>query len=161
MTAPKVFESPGHLANVVGEPLGASGWVTVDQSTIDRFAGATGDDQWIHVDTDRAADGPYGGTIAHGYLVLSLLPALAAQVYEVGGVRAAVNYGLDRVRFPAPVRSGSRVRASFALVSADTVGDGAVRIVVRATVEVEGSTRPACVADTIRHLVPETAPAES
>ncbi|WP_404386403.1 MaoC family dehydratase [Knoellia locipacati] len=158
MSARRIFESPGHLADAIGSSLGTSGWVSVDQQAIDRFAVATGDDQWIHVDPERAADGPYGMTIAHGYLVLSLLPALAAEVYTVRGVRAAVNYGLDRVRFPAPVRSGSRVRAAFELVSADTRSDSAVRIVVRGTVEVEGEARPACVADTIRHLMPEPAP---
>lgn len=154
----RTFQSPAHLGDAVGDELGTSGWVTVDQVMIDRFARATGDEQWIHTDPERAASGPYGTTIAHGYLVLSLLPALAAQVYDVAGVQAAVNYGLDRVRFPAPVRSGSQVRASFTLTSVEPASAGAVRMVVRATVEIEGEERPGCVAETIRHLVPSPIP---
>src|SRR5436190_80883 len=106
----RIFESLAELHEAVGEHLGYSGWHRIEQSRIDAFADATGDRQWIHVDPERAAHGPFGGTIAHGYLTLSLLPMLVAQIYRVSGVRMGVNYGLNRVRFPAPVPVDSLVR---------------------------------------------------
>ncbi len=104
----RIFESLSELAAAVGEPLGTSDWVQIEQARIDQFAEATGDHQWIHTDPERAADGPFGATIAHGYLTLSLIPMLTWQIYEVRGISGALNYGLDKVRFPSPVRVGSR-----------------------------------------------------
>lgn len=145
-----VFSSVDDLtATAEGTHLGVSDWVTVDQSMIDTFADATGDHQWIHVDADRAAEGPFGATIAHGFLTLSLLPVLIAQVYTVEGVRMAVNYGLDKVRFIAPVPVGSGLRVSTQLARTEVKGEGTVRIFLESTIELEGSDKPACVAETI------------
>ncbi|MFC0527326.1 MaoC family dehydratase [Phytohabitans kaempferiae] len=144
----RVFDSPAALASCVGETLGASDWLTVDQRRIDLFAEATDDHQWIHVDPTRAEGGPFGRTIAHGYLTLSLLPHLVAQIYRVDGVRMAINYGLNRARFPHPVPVGSRVRASSRLAAADIV-DGGIQAVLVSTVEIDGVSKPACVADTV------------
>ncbi|MEU2348344.1 MaoC family dehydratase [Modestobacter sp. NPDC049651] len=131
---------------LVGEHLGFSDWVTVTQEQVDAFAAATGDHQWIHVDVERArAESPFGGPIAHGYLTLSLVPVLLGQIIEVTGFRLAVNYGLDRVRFPSPVPVGSRLRASAELAEARLV-DGGVHLAMTVTVEVEGAEKPCCVA---------------
>jgi acyl dehydratase len=137
------------LTSLVGEDIGVSPWLVIDQDRIDRFAHATNDTQWIHVDIEAARrEGPYGGTIAHGFLTLSLVPYFTRQNLLVEGLISAVNYGLDRVRFPAPVRSGSRIRGATHVVGA--VGAGSVvELRLRTTVEVEGSVKPACVADTI------------
>jgi acyl dehydratase len=150
----RIFSRVSDLTTATGEHLGLSDWVTVDQGMVEAFAETTGDRQWIHVDPRRAASGPYGRPVAHGYLLLSLLPMLAAQVYEVRGVAAAVNYGLDRVRFPAPVPVGSRIRAGVELVSTEPGSGGATHAVVRLTVWVDGGTRPACVAETVRRFLP-------
>lgn len=147
------FTDINEFAAAQGEHLGYSDWVAIAQDRVDLFAEATGDHQWIHVDPERATAGAFGGTIAHGYLTLSLLPSLGAQIYTVGNVGAAVNYGLDKVRFPSPVKVGSRIRAGAEVVSITHVGDGGLQAVVRYTVEVEGQDRPACVADTIRRLM--------
>jgi acyl dehydratase len=152
--AVRVFEGVDELAAVEdGTHLGVSDWVTIDQRTIDLFAEATGDHQWIHVDPDRAAEGPFGRTIAHGFLTLSLLPRLVQQVYRVDGVRMSVNYGLDRVRFAAPVPVDSRVRVSTVVRRIEPAGDG-VRVLLESTVELEGSDKPACVAQTIAQILP-------
>lgn len=153
MTAvPRHFDDMASLRAAVGQELGVGSWFDVEQQRIDAFAEATGDRQWIHVDPERAAWGPYGTTVAHGYLTLSLLPVLARSAFTVGNVRMSVNYGLDRVRFPEPVRSGSRIRARAHLVEVGDVASG-TRAVVRLTVEIDGRDRPACVADSIRLLV--------
>jgi len=139
----------------VGTESGPTDWFTVDQARINMFADATEDHQWIHVDTERAAAGPFGGTVAHGFLTLSLVPYLAGQLRRGGdntGVKMGINYGLDRVRFPAPVPAGARVRARSTLISCDRVGDAALQLVNRVTIEVEGSEKPACVADTVSRL---------
>ncbi len=149
-----VFESPKDLLSAVGQQLGASDWMTVEQERIDQFADATGDHQWIHVDPERAKDGPFGATIAHGYLTLSLVNALLPHVFEVRNASMGVNYGADKVRFPAPVPVGSRIRVVGEVVSAEEVRGSAVQVVVRATVEVEGGRRPACVVDTISRFMP-------
>jgi acyl dehydratase len=146
------FETRADLDAAVGERLGASSWLTVDQRRIDRFAEATGDDQWIHVDPERAAAGPYGSTIAHGYLTLSLVPVLVAEVLEYTGWPVKVNYGSDKVRFPAPVPVGSRVRADVEMLAVRDVPAG-LQVTNRVTVEIEGSDRPALVAETITLLV--------
>jgi len=139
---------------LVGEELGASDWHTIDQQRIDAFADATGDHQWIHVDPERAADGPFGTTIAHGYLTLSMLPGLMGEIWRFEGVRMGINYGLNRVRFPSPVPAGSRIRAVARLKEAAPVdgADGAMQGVVEATVETEGGAKPACVAETVFRL---------
>ncbi|BBY80807.1 MULTISPECIES: MaoC family dehydratase [Mycolicibacterium] len=136
----------------VGEHLGYSEWRKVTQKEIDLFAEATGDHQWIHVDAEKAAKGPYGKTIAHGYLTLSLVPILVQQIYKVTGLSMQVNYGVDKLRFPAPVPVDSRIRAGAELIKVDRTDNGA-RATVRVTVEVEGSERPACVVDTIAAMV--------
>jgi acyl dehydratase len=151
---PTVFTTPRDLLGAVGKPLGASDWLEIRQDRIDGFADATGDHQWIHVDPERAKSGPFGRTIAHGYLTLSLVNHFLPQIVEVRGVSMGVNYGCDKVRFPAPVPVGSRIRGVGQLVAAEEVKGGAVQATVRVTVEVEGSDRPACVVDTISRFVP-------
>jgi acyl dehydratase len=145
------------LERHVGQVLGSSGWRELPQSDIDAFARVTGDEQWLHVDAERAANGPYGTTIAHGYLVLSLLPALAADAYAIEGARMRINYGLERVRFPSPVPSGTRVRLTPTLSELTPAPQGA-RIVVHNVVEAEGSQKPACIADTVSLLVFDAQP---
>lgn len=141
------------LKEWVGRDIGSSDWLEIDQQRINLFAEATGDYQWIHTDPARAASGPYGATIAHGYLSLSLLPALAAQIYRVSGVGAIVNYGLNKVRFPAPVPVGSRLRNNVHLVSVAEVTSGTLAT-VRHTLELQRSERPAVVAEQLRLMVP-------
>ncbi|MEO7722152.1 MAG: MaoC family dehydratase [Pseudolysinimonas sp.] len=144
---------PAQLSNLVGTEQVGEEWLTIDQGRIDAFAGATGDFQWIHVEPERAAGGPFGATVAHGYLTLSLIPTLTEGLLDVGGVGATVNYGLDKVRFVQPVVVGSRLRARSEVMSVDESGQG-YRVAVRVTIEIEGSDRPALVADTIALLVP-------
>ncbi len=152
--AATVFESPRDLMGAVGKHLGHSDWLTMEQSRIDQFADATEDHQWIHVDAERAAKGPFGATIAHGYLTLSLVSHFVTQIVEVRGFEFAVNYGTDKVRFPAPVRVGSRIRGGAEVVSVDEA-KGGILSVVRVTVEVEGEDRPACIADTVSLYFPK------
>ncbi|RAG82399.1 dehydratase [Streptacidiphilus pinicola] len=149
----KVFHSIAELEQAVGTHLGYSDWHTVTQQQIDTFAEATGDHQWIHVDSARAEKGPFGTTIAHGYLTLSLVPMLSWQVYTVEGIRMGVNYGANKVRFPSPVPVDSKIRAGVEIVSV-TPGGGGYQVVARVTVEREGGDKPACVADTVSVLVP-------
>jgi len=140
-----------HLADLqplLGQEIGVSDWIVVDQQRIDQFAQATGDHQWIHIDPVRAAQGPFGKTIAHGFLTLSLLPELFAAAFDVADVRMGVNYGLNKVRFTAPVPSGSRVRGRFVLRGYQPI-DGGAQLTVEATIELEGSAKPACVAETL------------
>jgi acyl dehydratase len=140
-----------HLADLqarVGHEIGVSDWLRIEQSRIDRFAEATDDHQWIHVDPARAAAGPFGATIAHGFLTLSLLPPLFESAFEIADVTMGINYGLNRVRFPSPVRVGSRLRGRFRLLSFEPLPGGA-QLVVEATVELEGSDKPACVAESV------------
>jgi len=136
------------LQQRVGEELAVGDWVTVDQPMIDKFAEATGDRQWIHIDPERAAKGPFGTTIAHGFLTLSLLPKLAESAIKIDDVRMGVNYGLNRVRFPAPVPSGSRIRARMKLLSYDAI-DGGAQLVMEVTMERAGGDKPVCVAETV------------
>lgn len=148
--APRRISGIAELKTLVGQPLGTSPWFTIDQERIDRFADATLDHQWIHLDSERAErESPYGATVAHGYLTLSMLPHLRDLTYQVSGLSASINYGLGKVRFPAPVRSGSRIRAAFTLNSLQVRSDGGAAIVVAAEIETEGEDRPACVAETI------------
>jgi acyl dehydratase len=147
----RVFNGADELKAAVGEQLGTSDWVTVEQKQIDTFAEATGDHQWIHVDAEKAKDGPFGGTIAHGYLTLSLLPVFSAQVYKVENVKMGINYGLNKVRFTSPVPVNSRLRGSFELLEVSEVKD-ALQVVNKVTVEIEGSERPACVAEWVTRV---------
>jgi acyl dehydratase len=145
------FASIAELRAAVGTDLGYGDWFEIDQKRIDQFADATGDHQWIHVDPERAAAGPFGSTVAHGYLTLSLLPVLTGGRLAVSGVRMGVNYGVNKVRFPAPVPVGSRVRGRLEILSVDEV-EGGVQVVYRVTVEREGGEKPVCVAEAIARL---------
>jgi len=142
-----VFTSPQEAVDAVGTKLGESEWLTVDQARIDGFAEATGDHQWIHVDPERARDGPFGKTVAHGYLTFSLINMFLPELFRAEGMKMGINYGADRLRFPAPVPVGSRVRAVGELIKADRLEGNAVQTTVRITMEVEGSDKPGCVAD--------------
>ncbi len=144
----RTFASLDELQAATGEHLGYSDWRAVEQEQVSLFADATDDHQWIHVDQQRAAAGPFGTTIAHGYLMLSLLPSFSAAIYRAEGVRMALNYGLNRVRFPSPLPVGSRIRAGFRLVSVEPI-EGGVQVVVEATIEREGHDKPCCVAETV------------
>jgi acyl dehydratase len=138
----------------VGQELGVSQWIAVDQERINAFADATGDHQWIHVDVERArTESPYGATIAHGFLTLSLIPALSKENYRIDNAKMGINYGLNKVRFLAPVPAGSRIRLRSELVNAAKVGDTTVDLTVRQTVELDGSDKPAAVAEVIARMV--------
>ncbi|MFN8625025.1 MAG: MaoC family dehydratase [Candidatus Binatia bacterium] len=150
---PTVFNNPGELKRAVGRHLGYSDWIEVTQERIDKFAEATGDRHWVHVDPVRAKSGPYGVCIAHGFLTVSLIGMFLPQILEVRGIRTGVNYGADRLRFPEPVRVGARLRCGGELIKARDVKDG-VEIVIRLTIEVEGSARPACVVDKLSRYYP-------
>jgi len=148
----KIFQGLDEFAAATGTDLGCSRWLTVDQGRIDTFAAATGDHQWIHVDAERAAEGPYGGTIAHGLLTLSLFPVLVNELYRVDGVRLGLNYGYDKVRFLAPVPTGSRLRVSARIASVTPL-DGAAQAVFESTMEIEGSDKPAAAVSSIIRYV--------
>jgi acyl dehydratase len=150
----RVIASIAEAVDAVGQELGVSAWTAVDQDRIDAFADTTGDRQWIHVDVDRArAESPYGTTIAHGFLTLSLIPALSKDNYRVDNAKMGINYGLNKVRFLAPVPAGSRVRVRSDLVDARMVNDTTVDLTVRQTVELDGSDKPAAVAEIIARMV--------
>ena len=151
MTA-AVYRSAREYQEAVGRTFGPTEWLTVEQRRIDLFAEATGDDQWIHVDPARAASGPFGGTIAHGYLTLALVNHFLPQLVRAEGMRHGLNYGCDRVRFPAALRSGSRVRARAQILAVEALAEGAVQVKMRVTLEAEGSDKPVCVADTLSRL---------
>jgi len=150
-----VIASTRDLLAAKGRDLGTTDWVEVDQASIDTFARITHDEQWIHVDRGRAATGPFGGTIAHGFFTLSLCSHFFEQLLTVQGIDMVINYGLDRVRFPSPLRVGSRVRAHGVLVEVDERGD-AVQTVTRLTIEAAGATKPTCVADQVSRFYPAT-----
>lgn len=146
----RVLTGPEAVVAAARSELGASDWVEVDQARIDRFAEATGDFQWIHVDVERAkAELPFGTTIAHGYLTLSLVPLFIKSVVKVEGVSRSLNYGSNRVRYPAPVRAGSRLRAHVRLAEVVDAGENALRLTYGTLVEIEGGERPACIAETV------------
>jgi acyl dehydratase len=150
----RTFDSVAELAAAQGQSIGQSDWVTITQEDVNLFADATGDHQWIHVDPERAANGPFGTTIAHGFMTLALLPRLQHQIYTVNGIKLAINYGLNKVRFPAPVPVGSRVRAQSSLIGVDELDNGAVQATIATTVEIDGSAKPACVAESIVRYIP-------
>lgn len=146
------FETLAEMSKHVGEELGTSDWLVVTQKMIDGFADATGDHQWIHVDPERAAKGPFGATIAHGFLTLSLLPQLAGDAVRIKDQKMGVNYGLNRVRFTAPVPVDSRLRGHLHLLGAEVLADGGWQFTWRLTVEREGAERPVCVAESLARL---------
>jgi acyl dehydratase len=149
----RTIEGIAALPALVGTELGVSDWHEVTQDQVNLFADATGDHQWIHVDEEKAKQGPFGGTIAHGFLTLSLIPVLASGVSRVEGIRMGINYGLNRVRFPSPVRVGSRIRATTVLKEVTEI-PGGVQAVTEVRVSIEGVDKPACVAETVvRYLV--------
>ncbi|MFR9730111.1 MaoC family dehydratase [Saccharopolyspora sp. MS10] len=148
----RVFTGADDVRAAEGAELGTSDWLTITQEQVDQFAEATLDHQWIHVDTDRAERGPFGGTIAHGFLTLSLLSALNAQTYRFENVRMGINYGLNKVRFPNPVRVGSRVRSRTRLAEVAEV-DGGLQLTIESTVEIEGADKPACVAQGLTRVL--------
>jgi acyl dehydratase len=146
-----------HLSDLparVGDELGTSDWLEITQERIDAFADATDDHQWIHVDPQRAAEGPFGTTIAHGFLTLSLASAMLPKVVTVEGVGMGVNYGLNKVRFPAPVPVGSKIRATATLANVDELGDGAMQVTYHVVFEIEGGGKPACVAEFLARYYP-------
>ena len=143
------IDRPQDLLTRIGEDLGTSEWLAIPQSDIDLFAIATHDNQWIHTDVERAKTGPFGGTIAHGYLTLSLLIPLWSSMLEFRQIDMAVNYGLNKVRFPTPVPAGSKVRLSASLAGAEDVGRGGIQATIDATMELDGSPKPACIAQMV------------
>ena len=149
----RVFTSLDEVAAAVGEELGTSDWLTIEQERVDRFAEATGDHQWIHVDVERAKEGPFGGTIAHGYLTLSLVPYLGSSVFSLETPGAKLNYGVNKVRFPNPVLVGSRVRSTISVADVTDLPAGK-QLTLRHVVEIEGEDKPACVAETVVLLLP-------
>ena len=144
-----IINGPNDLQERVGQHLGYSDWLEITQERVNQFAESTGDFQWIHVDVERAKAGPFGGPIAHGFLTLSLAPALLKDVWQMNGAKMGVNYGLNKVRFPSPVPVGSKVRAGALLKEVTDVGGGGLQLVLEATFEVEGADKPACVAELV------------
>ena len=144
----KTFEKLTDMQSLVGQELGDSEWISIEQPRIDQFAQATGDHQWIHIDPVRAAAGPFGATIAHGFLTLSLLPEMTASAITISDVRMGVNYGLNRVRFTAPVLVGSRLRGRFKLLSFDPI-EGGAQLTIEVSIQREGSAKPVCIAESI------------
>ncbi|WP_405136525.1 MaoC family dehydratase [Nocardia sp. NBC_01388] len=144
-----VYRGIDELEAAIGQELGPTEWFTMTQSRIDGFADGTEDHQWIHVDPTRAADSPYGATVAHGFLTLSLVPYFVNRLRRIDGVRMGVNYGLEKVRFPTPVRAGSRIRARTTMVQFDRLDEKSIQLTTRTAIEVEGEPKPACVADLV------------
>ncbi len=153
----RTFANITEFKAAVGEHFGYTEWREITQEQVNLFADATGDHQWIHVDVERAKQGPFGATIAHGYLSLSLLPSLMSELIQVGGLAMGINYGLNKVRFPAPVPVGARIRAGAELVDLKGTPSGYLSN-VRMTVEIEGGRKPACVAETLSLYVPAEGP---
>ena len=149
----RVFTTFDELAGAVGEDLGSTDWLEVTQERVDAFADATGDHQWIHVDVEQARSGPFGGTIAHGYLTLSLIPYFTPQLFEIATPGAKLNYGVNKVRFPNPVKVGSKIRASARIAHVSDVPAGK-QLVTHYTLEIDGEDKPACVAETVVLLLP-------
>ena len=149
----RTFTTLDEVADAVGTELGTSEWLEIDQARVDRFAEATGDHQWIHVDAERAARGPFGGTIAHGYLTLSLIPYLGTSVFSLETPGAKLNYGVNKVRFPTPVPVGSRIRSTISVADVADVPAGK-QLTLRHVLEIEGAAKPACVAETVVLLLP-------
>jgi len=154
MHSMKTFQTLAELASMVGQEVALSPWVTITQERVNQFAEATGDHQWIHVDVKRATAGPFGAPIAHGFLTLSLLPRFFEASLEVVESRMGVNYGLNKVRFTAPVRVGSRLRARLTLLQCEPIDNGGVQMTWSVAIEREGSTKPVCIAESISRRYP-------
>ena len=150
----KIFETIAELADCIGQEVAVSDWITITQQQVNLFADATGDHQWIHVDPERAAAGPFGGPIAHGFLTLSLIPKFFESSFDIKGSRMGVNYGLNKVRFTAPVPVGSRLRARMKLLSTQPIDKDGMQMAWEVTVEREGSERPVCVAESLVRRYP-------
>ncbi len=146
---PHVFNSPLELEASLGQTFGPTEWLLIDQDRINKFADATGDHQWIHVDVEKAKTGPFGSTVAHGFLTLSLTNLFLPELIEVRGISMGLNYGLNKIRFPAVVPAGSRIRGKGELISVEKQAGGGIQSIFRITVEVEGGAKPACVAEAI------------
>jgi acyl dehydratase len=144
----RIFTTPDEILAAIGEPIGVSEWLTIDQERINQFAEATGDHQWIHLDAERAASGPFGRTVAHGYLTLSLVVMLGHQVFEFNTGNPMINYGVNKVRFPRPVLVDSRIRASVSINGVQPVAAG-TQVTMGFVIEIEGESKPACVAETV------------
>ena len=149
----RVFTTLDEVAEAVGQELGTSDWVTIDQRRVNQFADATGDHQWIHVDVERARSGPFGGTIAHGYLTLSLIPWLGSQVFTLQTPGAKLNYGVNKARFPTPLMVGKRIRSHVEISEVTKLPKG-LQLIVKHTIEIEDEPKPACVAETVVLLLP-------
>jgi acyl dehydratase len=149
----RVFTTFEELEAAAGQEIGTSDWVTIDQRRVNQFADATGDHQWIHVDVERAKAGPFGGTIAHGYLTLALIPWLGSQVFKLATPGAKLNYGINKVRFPTPLRVGSRIRIHVTIANVADLPTGK-QLTVKHLIEIEGQDKPACVAETVVLLLP-------
>jgi acyl dehydratase len=152
MTDRTLFDSAAAVLGAVGQDLGATDWLTMTQDRIDQFAAATGDHQWIHVDPVRAAAGPFGACVAHGYLTQSLASFFLPQLLRYERLSVGINYGCDKVRFPAPVKVGARIRGRGHVLAAEATQGGGVQVTIRVTVEIDGAERPGCVVDTISRL---------
>ena len=150
----KIFQTLSELAACVGQEVAVSDWITITQQQVNLFAEATGDQQWIHVDVEKAAAGPFGGTIAHGFLTLSLLPKFFESSFQIIESRMGVNYGLNKVRFMAPVPVGSRLRARMTLLAAEPIDQGGLQMNWQVTVEREGASKPVCVAESLVRRYP-------
>lgn len=150
----RVFKTPHELLDRVGEELGETDWLEIDQTRVNLFADATGDHQWIHVDVEKAKRGPFGGPIAHGYLTAALANYFLPQLLDVQGTSMGVNYGCDKIRFPAPVPVGSKVRGTAVLTSVEETKDGGIQAKITVKIEIEGQERPACVIETISRFYP-------
>ena len=150
----RTFTTTDEIEAAIGEDIGPTDWIEIDQARVNLFADATDDHQWIHVDPERARGGPFGAPIAHGYLTLSLVSRFLPEIVVVKGISMGVNYGVDRVRFPSPVKVGARIRGVGELLEAERQKDGSVQAKVRVTVEIEGGAKPACVAETLSRYYP-------
>ena len=150
----KILQTLSELASLVGQEVAVSDWITITQEQVNQFAQATGDHQWIHVDVERAKSGPFGGPIAHGYLTLSLLPQFFISSLKVVQTRMGVNYGLNKVRFPAPVPVGSRLRARMKLQQCESIEQGGFQMTWQVTIEREGGAKPVCVAESMARYYP-------
>lgn len=150
----RTYETIADLQPLIGQSIGTSDWATIDQARIDRFAEATGDRQWIHVDPVRAATGPFGRPIAHGFLTLSLLPSFFATAFEIRRSAMGINYGLNKVRFLQPVPVNSRLRGHLKLLAWEPIDNAGAQVLIEMTVELEGAAKPACVAESITRLYP-------
>ena len=149
----RTFTDFDQLSDAAGEDLGSSDWMAIEQDRVNEFADATGDHQWIHVDVERAKEGPFGATIAHGYLTLSLIPMLGAQVFSLETPGAKLNYGVNKVRFPNPVKVGSSIRVTVSVGEVTDIPTGK-QLTLKHTVEIDGESKPACVAETVVLLLP-------